>query len=256
MGTRRLEDFVPPPDVFTAREDYAEVARRLFDVLVEVSGVGAGERVLDVGCGAGRLAVPLVDRLGPEGSYEGFDMDARRIAWCNEHVVRLHPRFRFQAIDVYNAEERDGAVAASELMFPYPDADFDLVLLFSVFTHMLPDGVERYLTEIARVLKPTGRAVITWFLLNQESERALKDQSDRRRDPAGNAQDAQLKHSLGVCRVSSRTHPTAVVAYEEPFVLGAYDRSGLEIVQPIHYGSWIGREGTLMNQDVVLARPR
>jgi SAM-dependent methyltransferase len=183
-------------------------------------------------------------------------MDARRVAWCNEHIAPLHPRFRFQAIDVYNVDERDGAVAAASLTFPYPDADFDLVFLFSVFTHMLPEGVERYLAEIARVLKPGGRAVITWFLLNEESERALEEQRDRRRDPAGNAQDAQLKHKLGVCRVSSRAHPTGVVAYEEPFVLDAYERAGLEVVPPIHYGSWIGREGTLMNQDVVVARPR
>jgi SAM-dependent methyltransferase len=256
MTTRRLEDFVPPPDVFTARENYADVARRLFAVLVQVSGIGVGERVLDVGCGTGRLAVPLVDRLGPEGSYEGFDANAQRIEWCNAEIAPLHPRFRFQAIDVFNVDTREGAVAAGELTFPYPDDDFDLVMLFSVFTHMLPDGVERYLAEISRVLKPGGRAVITWFLLNDEVLQALDDQRDRRRDPAPNAQEALFKHDLGVYRVSSRGHPTAVVAYKEDFVLGAYERSGLQIARPIHYGSWIGREGTLLNQDLVVARPR
>src|SRR6188508_3249240 len=176
MSPRRLEDFVPPQELFSARKDYAEVAQQLFDALVEVSGVRAGERVLDVGCGAGRVAAPLVDHLGPEGSYEGFDRDAGRIAFCNERIAPLHPRFRFQAVEVFNSRRQKGNEPAGEFTFPYPDNDFDLVFLFSVFTHMLPDGVERYMAEIARVLKPGGRTVITWFLLNDESLRMLEEQ--------------------------------------------------------------------------------
>jgi SAM-dependent methyltransferase len=252
----RLEDFVPPPDLFAAREDYAAVARRLFDVLVEVSDVRAGERVLDVGCGTGRVAAPLLDHLGPDGSYEGFDRDAGRIAWCNEHIAPRHPNFRFQVVDAFNSPRQQGSVPAGEVTFPYADADFDLVFLFSVFTHMLPDGVERYLAEIARVVKPDGRILITWLLLNDESLRALDEQRDVRRNSANTAQESSLPHDLGVCRVANRAAPEAVVAYDEGFVREAYGRSGLEIVEPVRYGSWIGREGTLMNQDVVLARPR
>jgi SAM-dependent methyltransferase len=254
MTPRSLEDFVPPPDLFVAREDYAAVAQTLFDVLVEVSGLRPGERVLDVGCGTGRLAAPLLDHLGPEGSYEGFDRDAARIEWCNEHIAPLHPAFRFQAVDVFNSRRQKGTLAAGELTFPYPDADFDLVFLFSVFTHMLPEGVERYLAEIARVLKPGGSAVITWFLLNGESERLLEEQLDERTNAASNAHKSRFSHDLGVCRVANRGRPEAVVAYKEPFVLKTYARNGLEIVHPIRYGSWIGRKNTLMNQDVVLAR--
>ncbi len=256
MAERRLEDFVPPPELFAAREDYAVVARRLFDALVEVSGLRAGERVLDVGCGAGRVAAPLVDHLGPDGSYEGFDRNASRIEWCNERIAPLHPRFRFQAIDVFNSGRQKGTVPAGELTFPYPDADFDLVFLFSVFTHMLPEGVERYLSEIARVLRPGGRTVITWFLLNEESLRALDEQRESRRDGASNAHETRLSHDLGVCRVSDPKRPESVVAFDEAFVLDAYERNGLEVEHPIRYGSWIGREGTLINQDVVVARSR
>ena len=254
MAQRRLEDFVPPPELFAARNDYAEVARNLFEVLVEVSGLQPGERVLDVGCGTGRLAVPLLDHLGPDGSYEGFDRDASRIDWCNEHIAPLHPRFRFQAVSVFNSGRQKGDLPAGELTFPYPDADFDLAFLFSVFTHMLPEGVERYLAEISRVLRPGGRALITWFLLNDQSRRMLDEQHDVRSDRANNAHESRLSHDFGVYRVANRARPEAVVAYDEPFVLDAYARNGLAIEQPIHYGSWIGREDTLMNQDVVLAR--
>jgi SAM-dependent methyltransferase len=254
MAARRLEDFIPPPELFTARDDYAAVARRLYDALVEVSGLRAGERVLDVGCGAGRLAAPLLDHLGPEGSYEGFDRDASRIDWCNEHIAPLHPGFRFQAVSVFNSSRQKGILPAGELAFPYPEADFDLVFLFSVFTHMLPDGVERYLAEIGRVLKPGGRTVITWFLLNDESRQALDEQHDERRGSASNAHQARLNHDFGVYRVSDRARPEAVVAFDEEFALDTYARSGLEVDHPIRYGSWIGREDTLLNQDLVVAR--
>ena len=253
MSPRRLEDFVPPPELFAAREDYAAVARTLFDALVEVSGLRAGERVLDVGCGAGRVAAPLVDHLGPEGSYEGFDRNAGRIAFCNERIAPLHPRFRFQAVEVFNSERQKGTQRAGDFTFPYPDDDFDVVFLFSVFTHMLPDGVERYLSEIARVLEPGGRTVITWFLLNDESLRGLEEQRDTRRNSASNAQESALSHDMGVYRVSDRSRPEAVVAYQEQFVLDTYAKNGLEVEHPIRYGSWIGRQGTLLNQDVVRA---
>src|SRR5215213_3602845 len=127
MAALRLEDFVPPPDLFVARDDYAKVARQLFEVLVGVSGLQAGERVLDVGCGTGRVAAPLVDHLGPEGSYEGFDRDPGRIAWCNERIAPLHPSFRFQAIEAFNSPRQKGTVPAAEVSFPYPDGDFDVV---------------------------------------------------------------------------------------------------------------------------------
>ena len=253
MAQRRLEDFVPPPELFAARNDYADVARNLFDLLVEVSGLAPGERVLDVGCGTGRLAAPLLDHLGPDGSYEGFDRDASRIDWCNEHIAPLHSNFKFQTVSVFNSSRQKGDLPAGELRFPYPDADFDLVFLFSVFTHMLPKGVERYLAEIRRVLRPGGRNVITWFLLNDESRQALDEQHDERSDRASNAHKSRFSHDLGVCRVADRARPEAVVAFDERFVLDTYAKNGLEVDHPIHYGSWIGREDTLLNQDVVLA---
>ena len=65
---------------------------------------------------------------------------------------------------------------------------------------MLPDDVAHYLEEIGRVMKPGGRTMITWFLLNDEVERLLEEQKDRRHDPASNA-------TTRCCRMTSA--PTA-----------------------------------------------
>jgi ubiquinone/menaquinone biosynthesis C-methylase UbiE len=248
-------DFTPPQELLPHRRNYAEVAQGLFELLRDLCDVTPGDRVLDVGCGAGRLAGPLTGFLGPAGSYEGFDSSAERIDWCNEHIAPHHPGFRFSVADVHNGQYNpDAETKASEYTFPYGDGGFDVAFLTSVFTHMLPDDVAHYLDEIARVLKPGGRSLITWFLLNDEAERLLGEQRDRRHDPASNAHDALLSHDLGPFRTTNPRAPEHVVAYYEPWVRDAYDRSGLEIVEPVHYGAWAGRTQTLHNQDVVLAR--
>ena len=248
------EDPVPPQELFQHRDDYLAVARRMFDLLVDLTGVGPDDRVLDVGCGAGRLATPLARLLGPQGSYEGFDNNADRIAWCNEHIRELHPHMRFSLADVYNGQyNRSATLQPRDFTFPYEDAEFDVVLLMSVFTHMLPADIEHYTNEIARVLKPGGKAMITWFILNDESERLIEEQRDRRHDPAQNAHDALFSHGEGVYRTTDPKVPEYVIAYREDFVRDVYRASGLEIADPVYYGSWSGRTGTRHNQDVVVA---
>jgi SAM-dependent methyltransferase len=248
-------DFTPPQELMPHRRNYAEVAQGLFELLKDLCDVTPEARVLDVGCGAGRLAGPLAGYLGPDGGYEGVDSSAERIAWCNENIAPHHSSFRFTVADVRNGLYNPAAeTKASEFTFPYADREFDVAFLTSVFTHMLPDDVEHYLDEIARVLKPGGRSLITWLMLNEETERLLEEQKDRRHDPASNASDALLSHDFGAFRATDRRVPEYVVAYYEDWVRAAYAKSGLEIVEPVHFGAWAGRTETLHNQDVVVAR--
>ena len=58
----------------------------------------------------------------------------------------------------------DGAASDSDFSFPFGDAEFDLITLYSVFTHMLTDGVRTYLKEFDRLLRPEGRIFLTAFL--------------------------------------------------------------------------------------------
>jgi len=62
-----------------------------------------------------------------------------------------------------------GQINPKKFVFPYADSSFDLVFLTSVFTHMLPEDVKRYMEEISRVLKSGGRSVVTYFLVNPPS---------------------------------------------------------------------------------------
>src|SRR6202008_1309564 len=120
-------------------------------------------KVLDVGCGIGRLAVALTTYLRPPGAYDGFDVMPAAIRWCRRISAR-RPDFRFQLVDLKSDRYRpDGAASAAGFVFPYPDDSFDFVVLASVFTHMLPRDMANYLREIARVMRPGGRCMISYY---------------------------------------------------------------------------------------------
>ena len=112
---------------------------------------------------------------------------------------------------------------------------------------MLPADVEHYLLEIARVLKPDGRCLATFFLLNAESL-ALMEKGNSAFD---------FKHDLQTYRVVNPDQHEDAIAYPEDYVLALYERSGF--VPSIDYGIWVGRNPSPTNQDgqdIVLARLR
>ena len=110
---------------------------------------------------------------------------------------------------------------------------------------MLPAGLERYFSEIARVLKRGGRAFMTFYLLNDESLRAIE---------AGKVPEQfRFKHPLGSCRVTYKDAPEYAVAHIEEFVIQALEKSGVRLEGPVHYGRWCGRAEFLSWQDVIVA---
>ena len=200
-------------------------------------------RVLDVGCGIGKQAVPLTQYLSPKGSYEGFDIVKEGVQWCEQQITGRYPNFKFRHVDVFNKHYNpDGGVLPSEWRFPYSDAEFDFVCLISVFTHMLPNAVKNYVHEISRVLKPGGKSFISFLLLNDESRRLI----------AQSKSTLPLMHELEGCSVLDPEFPETTVGLPEDFVRDLFEKSGLAINE-IYYGSWCGRNESNFYQDIVLS---
>ena len=232
---RENDPLVPPRRLqFVGEGDFAATGDEFLRHLVELAGLSPDARVLDVGCGIGRIARPLTRFLDERGSYEGFDVNPIGVGWCQP---RYPARFRFTLADLFNARYQPrGRHRAAEYRFPYDDDSFDVAVASSVLTHLLEDEAAHYLAEIARVLKPGGRALITFFLLDDESRAAIREGRAGLAFLAPEAHVAVLRDDL----------PEEAVAYDEAWV-----REHAR-VEAVHRGGWRGRPGRSF-QDLVIA---
>ncbi len=236
----------PPDDlVHLVGGDLAGAGAEFMEYFTSFCRLRPDEHVLDVGSGIGRMAVPLTRYLTPAARYRGFDITARSVQWCQEHITPAYSNFEFVHAPVFNRFYNPGSMLqAVAYRFPYDDASFDFVFLTSVFTHMLPDDLRHYAEEIARVLKPGGRCLISYFLLNDESVGLMQ---------GGFSGPYVFQNASAAHSVIGHAVPEAAVAYREQHVRALYGEFGLRIESPIRYGRWCGRLDGLSLQDLVLA---
>ena len=224
--------------------DYERVGEEFRRYLVELTQLQPNHTILDVGCGSGRIAVPLTRVLDAAGRYDGFDVSRTAIEWCSQNITRQFPNFEFRVADIHNGPYNPkGKYKPSEFRFPYADGTFDVVLLASVFTHMFPADIEHYMREIGRVLKPSGRCLGTFFLLNAESLALISEKKGK----------LNFEHVRDGYRTIHAERPEEGMAYPEAFVLNAWQEAGLQLRPPVRYGSWCGRPEYLSFQDIVIA---
>lgn len=120
--------------------------RRLREAILEIAGLSSGERVLDVGCGTGTLAIDVKRQVGREGVVQGIDASEEMIALARKKADSRGVGADFQ-------------VAAAQDV-PFADATFDVVLCTMVMHHLPRDQREAAIAEMFRVLVPGGRVLI------------------------------------------------------------------------------------------------
>jgi ubiquinone/menaquinone biosynthesis C-methylase UbiE len=122
----RLPEDLTPPDL---------AVRRRF----ALANVAAGDRVLDLGCGAGDLAADL--------ARSGAQVTAADVAQAAlDRVGRRHPELALRLI-------------AIDAPLPFDDGAFDAVWSSEVIEHV--GDTARWLSEVRRVLAPRGRVLLT-----------------------------------------------------------------------------------------------
>ncbi|MBI2872066.1 MAG: methyltransferase domain-containing protein [Chloroflexi bacterium] len=128
--------------------------RAIREKLIELASPAPGDKVLDVGCGTGTLAIAIKPQVGT-GEVHGIDASPEMIQVAKEKSAK-------------DGSDIDFRVALIEAI-PFPDASFDLVTS-SLMLHHLPDNLKaKGFLEIRRVLKPGGRFMVMDFAAHSHS---------------------------------------------------------------------------------------
>jgi len=92
-------------------------------------------------------------------------VSARSIDWCEKYIASSRPGFSFRRIDVMNERYNpNGESLSKEFRFPYDDREFDIIYLYSVFSHMIDADVGVYLKEFYRLSALDGNMFCTAFV--------------------------------------------------------------------------------------------
>lgn len=137
----------------------------------------SGNHILDIGCGTGLLGISSEPYVSDQGSYTGIDVMLDDINYCKSNFKQEN--YKFIHFDIANP--RYASQQNTELKpWPIEEESKDLVTALSVWTHLREEDARFYFKEIARVLKPKGKAIISFFYLDEAYEQSLSIRKNER----------------------------------------------------------------------------
>lgn len=215
----------------------------------------SANRVLDVGCGTGILAIASDPFVQEGGRYVGIDIGREDIEFCRQQYTS--PHFEFVQLEASNPEYAPDRSDA-HLAWPLEDESFDLITALSVWTHMNQADAEFYMREVSRVLKPTGKALITLFVLDESYERKqsqpLSGKGRFHNTPQKTWVFDQPSYGSDDFRHPAWADvPEAAIAITKAGLDRLLDQAGLTIAQQ-YDGNWKEAPGLYFQDVVVLQR--
>jgi SAM-dependent methyltransferase len=216
--------------IYTGSGDFEKTGQHFKEIFISHCGLLPHHQVLDVGSGIGRIAIPLTGYLSGNAAYEGFDIVKTGVDWCKKNITASFPNFKFTHIDLENdLYNLTTSNRAKDFVFPYENNRFDLVILTSVFTHMMPEDVENYIEQISRVLKRGGRCIMTFFLLTDDIVHGMDSNNG-----------LVFNYKYGHYSLLDKNVKEANVAFDEKYILDIFSQNKLRPEQ-IKYGFWSGK---------------
>ncbi len=226
--------------------DFHATGRHFHALFAEAVDLQPHFHVLDLGCGAGRLAFPIAESLDASGRYTGFDLSERALGFARKHVTS-RAALDFVHARVQSREYSGSGQKASQYVFPVGENSVDAALAISLFSHLLPADAAHYLAETGRVLKPGGRIFLTGFLVGPEQM-----------DGIGNPDHflPMQPYEDGVWAADPR-HPERAIGFGRSLFDQWVEAAGLVWAAPVVPGFWSRSGGAGDFQDaIVLEKPR
>ncbi len=195
--------------------DFRHVGREFLAHFTTLGGFLPDQRVIDIGCGPGRMAIPLTGYMSAKGRYEGVDSWKEAIDWCAGNITPRFGNFRFTSLDDETGDSD----------FPFADGEFDFAVVCAI-SRLDEKTFRAFVLEAGRLLRNGGVYFGTCFV--------SVDPADR----------ADTRHSF------EKAHPPFV--FSQPQIEAALGAAGLRI-ESLHRGSWAGHPEPLSYQDVIVA---
>lgn len=221
---------------------FDSIAQQFLKLFIEHARLTKKSKVLDVGCGTGRMAKQFEQFL-EGGSYHGFDVNSHFVEYCEQ--TYKSKKMHFDLCDVQHSEYNlEGGIDPIKFNFPYKDRSFNLVCAIAIFNHFETAWTFRYLAEIARVLSPNGIFFGTFLVLNQRSIESI---------------DKREKHPFKFdYRTPNSWHeyeprPLFNVAIPEAGLRRQFLKCRMMIKEPIRFGEWCGSPVAITGHDVIVA---
>ena len=229
-----------------SREHYLLNIREYVADLILNARLTPTSRVLDIGCGCGRVASGLSRYLDARGSYLGLDVWQEGISWATRHLTEAFPNFTFQTVPAannYYLAEDTGERNAFDLS-NVPTNHFDVIFAVSLFTHLKLADARQYLEFVAKALSPDGVAYLTFFVMDDEARTWVADTGNHK-----------LVEPNGDGMWYGYAKQDFFSGFAPELLQQQFDECGLEVVQQAP-GHWAKKSGARLYQDWFLLRRR
>jgi SAM-dependent methyltransferase len=211
IPSRRLRSQVPG--------DFRDVGTEFLRYFRQFGGLRPEDSVLELGCGPGRMALPLTGYLSERGRYVGVDTWDAAVIWCRRRITPRHRNFKFQTIGT------DGAWSAGSRL-SFEEGSFDFAIVCSLARLDL-DTYRAYVSEAGRLLRAGGALVANCYLLT----------------PRGRSQKTgQIEHD-----------PSRKIVLTKDDLGVLLSSAGL-CIEEIYPGTWDHHPAPLSYQDFIVAR--
>lgn len=217
------------------------IGHQFLNLLINNAGLTNDSRLLDIGCGTGRLAKQIDKNLDIK-SYQGYDINLKYIDYCRK---TYGDNLKFDHFDIKHDEyNNNGTINQQYFKLPYDANSFDIVVAIAVMNHLHYNDIANIITESSRVLKKNGVLFCTHTILNSKSISFI----DNRR-----TQPYMFNYRTTDTWYDYEDRLLINTAHNEVDIRRLLIRNRLMIREPIRYGEWCGSKSSLCGPDVVIS---